>query len=159
MKQSSLFAALVALALSAPAFAAESAPAAEPVIETPAAEVSAAATTPAPAAVRRAPHRMTPLAIAMAGVVESEKASMATLKARLASAKDGAAMDAVNREIEQLKVDTEVQLLTLQATHHRQNGRPALADELEMAIRELRMPQRALEPASRPAPVTTPRSN
>lgn len=168
MLKRSILALLTTAALALPALADEAktitetpaAPAGETGIAAPAAAL-APADKPAPSKpeARARARRMSPLAVAMAGVVESEKASMATLKALLAAARTSEAAESVQREIEQLKLDTEVQLLTLQATHHRQNGRPELAAELDRAIAGLRAPERKLEPASRPAPVTAPRSN
>lgn len=160
MKTWPRLAVLFALALSVPALAAETAPAPDAIVESPAKPAADAAAGAQPAAeapaVRKPSRRLTPLQVAMAGVLESEKASMVTLKARLAAAKDPAAIEAAHREIEQLKVDTEVQLLVLQATHHRQNGRTELAAQLEESIRALRATQgQPAEPARAPqAPAT-----
>ena len=147
------------VSLAAPALAAETTPAASPVVETPApVAVPALAPAEAPAPVAtpaRTPKRaLTPLQVAMNVVMESEQAQMSSLKARLATAKDHATVEAVQREIEQLKTDTEVQLLSLQATNHRQSGRLEAAAQLEESIRSLRAahaktlsPQRPAVPA------------
>ncbi len=139
-----------------------------PITETPAPvaapELSAAPGAPAalaplasPATVvpARKPSRpLSPLAIAMNAVVESEKVQIEKLQARLATAKDHASAEAVQREIEQVKFDSEIQLLTLQATNHRQNGRNEAAARIEESIRSLR---ELNQPAAlrRPASTTT----
>lgn len=143
------------VSLAVPTLAAETTPAASPIAETP-----AVAAAPAPVAqpvtpatpVRKTSRRLSPLAVAMNAVVESEAEQMKTLKARLVAAKDPATADAVQREIEQLKLDTEVQLLSLQAANHRQNGRIEAAVQLEESIRSLR----AVPSVAAPRPAATP---
>ena len=79
---------------------------------------------------------------------------MTKLKARFAAASDAASKQAIHREIEQLKLDSEIEMLAVQAADHRKNGRIAVAEQLELEIQELKAPQRTLEPAARPAPTT-----
>jgi len=141
MKLPAAFAVPFALVLATGAFGAEVTPA------TPAATAAPAA----PAVARRA-AKPSALAVALSGILETEKASMAELKRRLAATRDAAAIESLHREIEQLKLDTEVQLLGVQAAHHRAAGRTAVAEQLEASIRALRAPQRIAEPAARPAP-------
>ncbi|MBI5171219.1 MAG: hypothetical protein HZA61_17160 [Candidatus Eisenbacteria bacterium] len=153
---------LLLVSLAVPALAAESTPAASPVVEAPATAPAVAATAETPAAtvpVRTAKRVLTPLQVAMNAVIESEQAQMAALKARLSATKDHAAAEAVQREIEQLKTDTEVQLLSLQATNHRQNGRVAAATQLEESVRSLRAAQSAkmLSPQRPAVPAVTAR--
>lgn len=140
--------AVVASTLTVPAFAAENTPAAQtvaaPIVETPAAGTAA----PAPARTRQ----RSPLSVAIAAALETEKQAMAALETQLAATKDAATIAAINGQIEQLKIDSEVQLLTLQAVHHRGAGRTAVAEQLEAAIRDMKAPPRTFTPASRPAP-------
>jgi len=150
MRSSSALAVLFALAVAVPSVAQESRTAEVPV-ETPAVATKTAQPTPAPA--RPASLRPSPLALALEAIVEKEKAAMTKLKARLATASDAASKQAIHREIEQLKLDSEVEMLATQAADHRKNGRIAVAEQLELEIRELKAPQRMLEPAARPAPV------
>ncbi|MFN8587088.1 MAG: hypothetical protein U0704_04735 [Candidatus Eisenbacteria bacterium] len=143
-----------------PAAAAETtpapAPATAPVVETPApVAAEAAPAAPAPGATSRfANRRMSPLAIAMAAVVESEQVRMTALKKRMAAAKDPVEVDAIQREVEQLKFESEIQLLSLQAKSHRQAGRVEAANRLDESILSLRRLREA-STASRPAPSTT----
>lgn len=140
--------AVLASALTFPALAADNTPApqpeAAPIVETPAAGTAA----PAPARTRQ----RSALSVAIAAALEAEKTAMRALEMQLAAAKDPATVATIHAQIEQLKRDGEIQLLSLQAVHHRGAGRTAIAEQLEAVIRDMKAPPRAFTPMSRPAP-------
>lgn len=95
-----------------------------------------------------------PLYPRIAAMLEAEKQQLVALRTKLAVAKDSDAAMAIQREIEQVKVGTEIGILRLQAEHARQRGRTATADGLEAAIRQMQQPPARATSATRPAPAT-----
>ena len=83
-------------------------------------------------------------------VLEADKLVELRLRTREALTPDGAL--AVQREIEQLKFETEIALLRVQAKHARSAGRTEVATRIESAIADLVNPPRPHAPTARPAP-------
>jgi hypothetical protein len=113
---------------------------------------SGAAAAPADPAAMVKPAPRSALALKIAAARDAERAAMEALRAKLSAATDQATARAVQKEMEQLKQDGEVQLLRIQAEHHRAAGRRAVAERIEAAIREMTAPPAVLPPLARPAP-------
>ncbi len=99
------------------------------------------------AAVR--PRRLSPMGLEMQQVMDKEKEALAGLQARFAAARDAAAALAVQREIERLKVETEVALLRIQAGYARRAGQLEAAQRIEAAIEGILNPVKPQAPAKR----------
>jgi hypothetical protein len=106
----------------------------------------------APARPRRP---VNPLYAGITALIEAEGEQLRVLARRLDATRDSEAAMAIQREIEQVKVQTELSILRLQSEHARRSGKAALADRLDAAIREMQEPRPAPKPASRPAPGAT----
>jgi len=110
---------------------------------------------PAPAAVTPSamPRRpLTPLMADIRVVMDRESEQLAGLEAERAKAPDAQAALEVQRRIEKLKQQTEIDLLRVQAVHARRAGKTALAQRIDAAIVELTQPRPRFEPVDRPAP-------
>ncbi len=107
---------------------------------------------PLPAGVARPRPAATPLLADLFDVLDRQEAAVATLQTELARTADPMAALAVQRRIEKVKQDAEVELLRVQATHARAAGKAALAAQLDAAIAELTAPRAVSEPVERPAP-------
>ncbi|MBI5168586.1 MAG: hypothetical protein HZA61_03770 [Candidatus Eisenbacteria bacterium] len=116
------------------------------------AAVRALEALPLPKAAARQRPAATPLLSELFDVLDREDAQVAALQAELARTADPMAALAVQRRIEKVKQDSEVELLRVQATHARAAGKSALAAQLDAAIAELTAPRAAHEPVERPAP-------
>ncbi len=141
----------LALALAVPTFAAETTGAADKTA-TPAVTETPAAAGSVPASPKKAAVRRSPLALALQATLDREAETMAALQVRLAATRDGETAFALQKQMEQLKFDTEIALLQVQADHHRIGGRVAAAEQLEAVIRDMKAPPRAFAPIQRPAP-------
>lgn len=101
----------------------------------------AAATPPAAPTPARAPKAVNPLYERITSLLEAERTQLVVLRARLDQAGTSDAATALEREIEQVKAKTEVAVMRLQSDHARANGRPAVADRIDAAIREMLQPK------------------
>jgi len=128
-------------------------PADTPADRAPAASVSAGDTVSAaaPETVTVAPAR-NPLMTEVRAALGREHEQLAALRARLAHTTDHRAALALQREIERVKLQTEVAILRIQASAARQAGHAALAARLDAAIENLLAPPAPAEPVKRPAP-------
>lgn len=90
----------------------------------------------------------------IAVLLDAEREQLAALRLRLAATRDANVAMGIQREIEQVKVQTEVGILRLQADHARKQGRTAAADGLEAAIRQMLQPPVRGAASTRPAPAT-----
>lgn len=111
--------------------------------------------TPIPAVASPAtpPRRpLSPLMADLRAVLDREGEQLAALEAERGKAADAQAALDVQRRIEKLKQQTEVDLLRVQAVHARRAGRIAVAERIDAAIVELTQPRPRVEPANRPAP-------
>ncbi len=89
-------------------------------------------------------------------IMAREKEQAAALEAEFAAAADEQAALRIQRRIQDLRQQTEIELLRAQADHARQLGRPEAAARIEADIRQLQDPDRAARLAhpdtDRPAP-------
>ncbi|MDO9695250.1 MAG: hypothetical protein Q7W56_10985 [Candidatus Latescibacteria bacterium] len=118
---------------------------AAPVAPDPDGVESTAAATVAP----RAPESLTPCQQAIRALLDREAAQLAELEARVPAAADAAAFLALQREIEQVKQDTELQVMRTQAQHARLEGRVEQAEQIEAALAEMAAPRPAIVPVER----------
>ena len=96
---------------------------------------------------------LTPLMAEIQAVLADEQTRVAELEARLSSSLDEGAALALRRQIEQIKVETELNILRLQAEHARRAGQDEQAAAIEAAIAEMLSPRPAGVPSERPAPI------
>jgi hypothetical protein len=68
----------------------------------------------------------------------TEQATLAELQARLGTLTDENEILALMREIEQLKIETELQILLIQADFARRDGRIEQAQQIEAAVESMR---------------------
>ena len=125
-----------------------------------AAEVTAPPTPPAPKVA--SPVKPGAMMTEIRTLVADERRALAALNERFRRTTDQAAAIALQREIAQLKLGTEIALLRVQARYARAEGRLAVAAHLDDAIRELESPPVPPQTAVRPSPTsaeTTPASN
>lgn len=146
-----LFAHVAVAAESGPALPALTGAPAQVALDDPAARRALEA-LPIPAAIARPRPAATPLLSDLYDVLDRQDAAVAVLQSELARTADPMAALAVQRRIEKVKQDAEVELLRVQATHARAAGKAALAAQLDAAIAELTAPRAASEPVERPAP-------
>ena len=137
--------ALAAVALSEPAPAT---PVAGPAPATQAGSAEGAAAKSA------TPPTLTPEMAAVQAALAAERSRITELEARLAATKDDQAALVVMKEIEQVKRDTELGVLRLQAEFARREGREEQARKIDLAIAEfLTPPAPPAVMVERPAPV------
>jgi len=80
--------------------------------------------------------------------LDEESRSLTSLHARLEDVSNDAEALAIERELEQKKSETELALLRIQAQEARDEGRVALAEEIERAIDDLLHPRIPLAPSA-----------
>lgn len=102
----------------------------------------------------KARRPVNPLYPRIAAMLETEREQLAALRTRKAGTRDDEMAMAIQREIEQIKTQTELGILRLQAEHARKQGKAAVAEGIEAAIRQMTQPAQRLQPMSRPAPAT-----
>jgi hypothetical protein len=116
----------------------------------------ASAEAPAPveeAAAPAVPKRpLSPMMTEIRALLDADAEQVAALRQRIAKASSPEEALVLQRQIEQLKLDTEVSLLRVQAKHARAAGRTEVASRLEAAISELLNPPKIQAPAARPVP-------
>jgi hypothetical protein len=103
----------------------------------------AVAVTPPPAVATARSAEMLEIEL----VINSERARVTELAARVRDLGDDAAALAVQLEIEQIKQGTEIEILRIQAKHARLAGREAQATAIEAALAQMLSPAPVL-PAS-----------
>ena len=130
-----------------PAPGAVTEPATEAVVES--ATDSAAEALPAGAA-PRSPVPLSPCMQAIQAVLDHEAARLAELETGQKAAVGESALLELQREIERVKEETELQILRVQADFARREGRLEQAAEIEAALAEMTAPRRA-SPAAMPA--------
>ncbi len=114
-----------------------------------AADPNGVETTAAAAAAPRARESLSPCQQAIRALLDREAAQLAELDARLPGAADEGAVLALQREIEQVKQETELQVMRVQADFARREGRTAQADQIEAALAEMAAPRPAVAPVER----------
>ena len=122
----------------------------------------AAEATAAPAPGIAATAKPSAMMTEIRALIADEHRSLTALNERFRRTTDPAAAIALQREIAQLKLGTEIALLRVQARYARAGGRLAVAAHLDDAIRELESPPVPPQTAVRPSPTsaeTSPASN
>lgn len=139
--------ALVALTL-VPSSSADipSPPAAQPAIAAQVEPVPTPADTVPPA------RPVSPVMLRVRTALDREREQIDALRLRLRQKVGHQEAAALQREIERVKLDTEVAILRIQADVARKAGQVTLAERLEVAAAELLAPPAATTPAVRPAP-------
>jgi hypothetical protein len=107
---------------------------------------------PAPPDTAPATRAPSPLMLEVRAALEREREQVEALRARLKEKPGDREALALQREIESVKLDTEVTILRIQAGAARRAGHAALAERLEIAARDLLTPPAATTTAARPAP-------
>lgn len=94
---------------------------------------------------------LTPMMKEIRTVFDAEKKALAVLESRLASASTETEVMVVMKEIERVKVETELQILGVQAVYARRAGRIEQADKIKAEIQRMR--------SGPPRPTQQPRVN
>jgi hypothetical protein len=99
-------------------------------------------------------RKLSPMAAEMQQAIRMERDGLRRLHARFQQTSDPHAALAIQREIEALKVGTELELLRIQANHARREGRVEAAKRIETVIEQILNPVVPKAPAdmSRPRP-------
>lgn len=99
------------------------------------------------------PHpEVNPLMVEIRSLLQEERAEVVTLAERFTAASDEQTALAIQQEIQEVKVRTELQILRLQADHARRGGREEVAQQIDAAITAMTTPRPVKEPVDRPAP-------
>jgi hypothetical protein len=93
-----------------------------------------------------------PLMESIDRVVADADLRLAELQARLDRETDDLAALEIVRSMEQVKIQTELDILAVQASFARQNGREDIAQDIEGAITRMTTPRPVRQPVDRPAP-------
>ncbi len=93
-----------------------------------------------------------PLMQSIRALTAAADAQVAEMQARLDNVGDDMAALEIVRAMERVKVQTELDILAVQAAHARRTGRDALAEEIDAAIRTMTDPRPAAQPVPRAAP-------
>lgn len=111
----------------------------------------------APATTTATPRvaRVNPMMTEIRAVLDGERTTLARLNQRFRAAADGADAEAIQKEIAQVKLDSEIAVLRVQVKYARAGGRDAVAAFLEGAIRAMQSPPVQLPAETRPVPVIT----
>jgi TolA-binding protein len=105
----------------------------------PAAAAPAAPAAPSTPAVAARIRARSPLAAELDAVLAAERALLRRLEVEVRRVGSSEAGLALQRQIAQVKQNTEIELLRVQARHARREGRTELAEQLEASVRELLM--------------------
>jgi hypothetical protein len=84
---------------------------------------------------------LTPMTKEIQTVFDAEKEALAVLETRLKSASTEVEVMGLMKEIERVKVETELKILGVQAVYARKEGRIEQAEKLESEIRRMRAGQ------------------
>ncbi len=96
---------------------------------------------------------LSPMLVEIQSALAEQQRQVAALDARFAETTDATAALAIQREIEQIKQDTELAILAIQARHARAAGDENLAQSIDAAIATLQNPPPPPAPAvERPVP-------
>lgn len=129
-------------------------PAAGAVTESATEAVAESATEAAPAealpagAAPRSPASLSPCMQAIQAMLDGEAARLAELETGQKAAVGEGALLELQREIERVKEETELQILRVQADFARREGRLEQADQIEAALAEMTAPRPASQTAT-----------
>ena len=93
-----------------------------------------------------------PLMTAIDVVMQDSRDQITLLRADLEKQSDPDAALAIQKQIEDLKVETELNILRLQADHARAHGNEELARSIDESITFMTTPRPKAQPVDRPAP-------
>jgi hypothetical protein len=94
----------------------------------------------------------TPMVAELLAAIEEQERQLDEVRREIGMTWNQSRRLELERRIETIKRDTELQILQIQATHARQDGRLEVAEELEAVIAKITAPLQRQEPAPRPAP-------
>ena len=94
----------------------------------------------------------TPAMLEIDALLEVERVQLAELKARLQAAPDEETALAIQREVRQLKMETELEILRVQIRSAREMGRLDTVERLEQTIEYLTNPRPVNPPVERVRP-------
>ncbi len=107
--------------------------------------------------VRQPAHKLTPMMAELLGYMDARDQAMALKRKQLAAAKsDAAATLALQAELQQMKQDTELEMLRIQLRWAQKEGRSSDAQQLARVIDGILHPVVPVNPEKRPAPTVTP---
>jgi len=106
----------------------------------------------APPAVSKADVSLSPVMEEIGAAWEKSRLEVAGLEERFASASGEDEALAIQKEIERLLVEVELEILGIQARYAREEGRIEVAEEIEAAIESMTSPAPLPAPEERPAP-------
>ncbi len=98
------------------------------------------------------PETLSPMLREIVELWKAQDVAMAALNAGLEKSVDHAAALALQRQVENLRTSTEIQILRIQARYARQEGRMDVAVQIEQDIAQLTAPRTRGVPVDRPAP-------
>ena len=93
-----------------------------------------------------------PMMVQINALMTEADAELAKLQAQFDQATDDYEALAINRQIDTIKTDLELDILKLQADRARQTGRLDVAEDIDKAILEMTTPRPTKQPIDRPAP-------
>lgn len=100
-----------------------------------------------------APDRpVSPMMLEIRGVMDAAQAESELLHQRFAAASNEQEALAVQRELEKLMQDSEIEILHVQARYARERGDQELADEIESSIAKILEPEVPVARKDRPRP-------
>jgi len=95
---------------------------------------------------------VSPMMAEIRASLDIERTQHTELETRFQATTDERAALEIQREIEALARDTELQILQIQIDHARLAGREDIAQTIEAAVTEMTTPRPAPQPQDRPAP-------
>ncbi len=107
---------------------------------------------PPPADAPPAPRELSPMMREIVAAWDAQAVAVEALETQAAASTDPVAALALQRQIEDLRAQVEVQILTIQARYARQEGRLDVAAEIEAAVAEMTTPRPRGIPVARQLP-------
>lgn len=104
-----------------------------------------------------APREQSPMMREINAAWDAQAVAVEALQRQAAASVDPVAALALQRQIEDLRAQVEVQILTIQARYARQEGRLDVAAEIEAAVAEMTAPRPRGIPVARQLPDDTQR--
>lgn len=95
---------------------------------------------------------LSPMMQEIRGVLLAEQQELVRLQSELAQTRDAAAALRIQHQIEDLKQETEIEVLSVQVRRARDRGDEDLASQLESSIERILQPPVRKNPVARPAP-------
>jgi hypothetical protein len=96
--------------------------------------------------------QLKPMTMEINAVLEQSRLQVATLQDRFDNEPNAEAAVAIVRQIEQLKINTELDILRVQVRYARTAGNVELAQQIEASLTQMTTPAPRREPVDRPAP-------